>query len=203
MMTQQPIFADEPALAVVAAYWQALRQGRLMPDRADIDPLDLPPSLWPNLLITEPAESDGDNDGVNWRYRLVGSAHVERYTYDFTGRTTGEIMHGSYLDYMNRIYATAFHQRVPVYSESVFRWDVEGYAATRRLMLPISHGKPGVSARIFSVQVWPSEKPLQPRSISEISRRGEFRDGFFLALDRDTFQPLPQQDRAPLPRLGI
>lgn len=197
-MTQQPIFADEPALAIVAAYWQARRQGRLMPDRADIDPLDLPPSLWPNLLITEPA-----GDRANWRYRLVGSAHVERYTYDFTGKTTDEIMHGSYRDYMNRIYDTAFHERVPVYSESVFRWDVEGYAATRRLMLPISHGEPDISAMIFSVQVWPSEKPAQPRSISEISRRGEFRDGFFLALDRDTLQPLPQQEGAPISRLGI
>lgn len=189
-----PIFADQPALAIVAAYWQARRQGRLMPDRADIDPLELPPWLWPNLLITEPA-----GDGANWRYRLVGSAHVERYTYDFTGKTTGEIMHGSYRDYMNRIYATAFDQCVPVYSESVFRWDVEGYAATRRLMLPISHGESNRPAMVFSVQVWPSEKPLQPRSISEISRRGEFRDGFFLTLDRDHFQPLPQQDGAQTP----
>jgi hypothetical protein len=198
MMTQQPIFADEPALAIVAAYWQARRRRRLMPDRADIDPLDLSPSLWPNLLITEPA-----GDGVNWRYRLVGSAHVERYTYDFTGKTTDEIMHGSYRDYMNRIYATAFEQRVPVYSESVFRWDVEGYAATRRLMLPISHGETDRPVMVFSVQVWPSEKPAQPRSISEISRRGEFRNGFFLALDHDTFQPLPQQEGAPISRLGI
>jgi hypothetical protein len=196
-MKPQPIFADQPALTTVAAYWQSRRRGRLMPDRADIDPLDLPPSLWPNLLITEPAGPDGKG-GENWRYRLVGSAHVERYTYDFTGKTTGEIMHGSYRDYMNRIYATAFHQRVPVYSESVFRWDVEGYAATRRLMLPISQGETDKPAMIFSVQVWPSERPARPRSISEISKHGEFRDGFFLALDRDSFQPLPQQDAAPI-----
>lgn len=190
-----PIFADEPALAIVAAYWQARRLGRLMPDRADIDPLDLPAFLWPNLLLTEPA-----GDGENWRYRLVGSAHVERYTYDFTGKTTGEIMHGSYRDYMNSIYATTFHQRVPVYSESVFRWDAEGYASTRRLMLPISHGETDRSAMVFSVQVWPSEKPLQSRSISELSRHDKFRDGFFLALDRDTFQPLPQQGGASIAR---
>lgn len=195
-MAKEPIFADQPALMTVAGYWQARRRGRLMPDRADIDPLDLPPALWPNLLITEPAgpdENRGENRGENWRYRLVGSAHVERYTYDFTGKTTGEIMHGSYRDYMNRIYATAFNEGVPVYSESVFRWDAQGYASTRRLMLPLSYGQTDRPALIFSVQVWPSEKPAQPRSISELSRHDEFRDGFFVALDRDSFLPLPQQ----------
>ncbi|MFN4309941.1 MAG: PAS domain-containing protein [Ferrovibrio sp.] len=192
----QLLFADQPILATVAAYWSRQRRDRTMPDRADIDPLDLPPSIWPNLLLTEPAGPDGSG-GENWRYRLVGSAHVERYTFDFTGRTTGEIMHGSYRDYMNRIYATAFHDAVPVYSESVFRWDSEGYAATQRLMLPLSRGTPDKTAMIFSVQVWPSEKPAQPRSISELSRRGDFRDGFFIPLDRESFQPLPAAEMNP------
>ena len=184
-MTRRTLFSDEPALDAVARYWARQRQGRRMPDRADIDPLDLPPAIWPNLLITEPA-----GDGV-WRYRLVGSAHVERYGMDFTGKTLHDIMQGSYRDYMTHIYDAAFHDRLPVYSESVFRWDAAGFAMTRRLMLPLSHGETDRPALVFSIQVWPTAMPVQPRSITDISRSGGFKDGFFLRLDIENFQPLP------------
>jgi len=156
-----------------------------MPERSEIDPLDLPPSIWPNLLLTEPA-----GPGV-WRYRLVGSAHVARYGIDFTGKTLHDIMQGSYREYMTHIYDAAFHDGVPVYSESVFRWDAEGFAMTRRLMLPLSNGTRDRAALVFSAQVWPTALPLQPRSISELSRSGGFKDGFYLRLDAETFQPLP------------
>lgn len=184
-MAQSTLFSDDPALEAVARYWSERRAQRRMPDRADIDPLDLPPAIWPNLIITEP--SDG-----GWRYRLVGSAHVERYGMDFTGKLTHEIMQGSYRDYMNAIYDATFHEGVPVYSESVFRWDIEGFAATRRLMVPLSHGGADHAALIFSVQVWPTAMPLHPRSITDLSRSGGFKDGFFLRLDAESFQPLAE-----------
>ena len=128
------------------------------------------------------------------RYRLVGSAHVERYTFDFTGKTTAEIMQGSYREYMERIYGTCLAEAAPVYSESVFRWDdadyAHGHASTRRLMLPVGRGEPNRAAQILSVQVWPTRKPRDSRSIAELSRNSDFRDGAFTPLDRDTFQPL-------------
>src|SRR3546814_188466 len=154
------IFADEPALLEVARYWSAKRNGRLMPDRADIDPLDLSPGVWPNLLLTEPVPAS-----TAMRYRLVGSAHVERYTFDFTGRTTAEIMQGSYRDYMEAIYNTSLQEGLPVYSESVFRWDARGYAFTRRLMLPLQHGAHGM---IFSVQVRSEEHTSELQSLMRI-----------------------------------
>jgi hypothetical protein len=187
--TRPTIFSDDPALTAVAQYWTRKREtggGHRMPDRSEIDPLDLPPAIWPNLLITEPAEN-----GSAWRYRLVGSAHVERYGIDFTGKLTREIMQGSYRDYMNAIYDTAFRDGVPVYSESVFRWDAEGFAMTRRLMLPLSHGIIDQPAQVLSVQVWPTAMPVTPRGIGELSRSGGFKDGFFLRLDTVSFQPLP------------
>lgn len=184
----QVLFTDDPTLSAVARYWAARRRNQPMPDRADIDPLHLPPSVWPNLLLTEPVAGSSAA-----RYRLVGTAHVERYTFDFTGRTTAEIMQGSYRDYMERIYATTLQEGVPVYSESVFRWDASGYAFTRRLMLPLRHGGPS-AALVFSAQVWPSELPVHPRSITDLSGTGGFRDGFFIALDPDTFLPRDTRD---------
>lgn len=184
---QQTPFADEPALQAVADYWTHKRRDRRMPDRSEIDPLDLPPSIWPNLIISEPA-----GPGL-WRYRLVGSAHVARYGMDFTGKTLQEIMQGSYCDYMTALYDAAFHDSVPVYSESVFRWDAEGFAMTRRLMLPLSQGMADRPALVLSVQVWPTALPMRPRSITELSRTGGFRDGLYVKLDTGTFQPLADQ----------
>lgn len=185
------VFADEPTLVSVALYWLAKRDGRLMPDRAGIDPLDLPASVWPNLLLTEPVPGSSA-----MRYRLVGSAHVERYTFDFTGKTTAEIMQGSYREYMESIYRTALEERLPVYSESIFRWDdadyAHGHAATRRLMLPLCRGEPETAAQILSVQVWPTRMPSRPRSISELSGKNDIR-GTCILLDRDDFHVLEPQ----------
>jgi len=185
-----PIFADDPALTEVAAYWTRRREDgdgrqRLMPNRAGIDPLHLSPAIWPNLILSEPV-----GDSTTWRYRLVGSAHVERYTYDFTGMTTAEVMQGSYRDYMEQIYTTCRRDALPVYSESVFRWDAQGFAMTRRLMLPLSLSRVDQADMVLSVQVWPTAMPAQPRSISDLSRSGGFKDGIFMALDRESFRPL-------------
>lgn len=186
------VFADEPALLEVASYWLAKRGGRLMPDRSDIDPLQLPPSVWPNLLLTEPVPGS-----TAMRYRLVGSAHVERYTFDFTGKTTADVMQGSYRNYMESIYRAALDEMLPVYSESIFRWDdadyAHGHAATRRLMLPLSRGEPDIAAQIFSVQVWPTRMPSRPRSISDLSRTNDFRGGTCILLDRDDFRILERR----------
>lgn len=187
------IFADDPALLEVARYWSGKRNGRMLPGRADIDPLELSTGVWPNLLLTEPVP-----ESAAMRYRLVGSAHVERYTFDFTGKTTAEIMQGSYRDYMERIYRTCLDEAAPVYSESVFRWDdadyAHGHSSTRRLMLPVSLGDPDRAAQILSVQVWPM-RMRDLRSVTELSRNSDYCDGAFTLLDRDSFQPI-QRDRA-------
>src|SRR3546814_17572461 len=64
-MSDQPIFADDPMLSTVARYWTAQRRGRPMPQRSDIDPLHLPASVWPNLLLAEPVAGSSA-----MRYRL-------------------------------------------------------------------------------------------------------------------------------------
>src|SRR3546814_6836670 len=84
------------------------RRGRPMPQRSDIDPLHLPASVWPNLLLAEPVAGSSA-----MRYRLVGSAHVERYTFDFTGRTTTEIMQGSYRTSIEAISHTSLQEGMP------------------------------------------------------------------------------------------
>jgi hypothetical protein len=61
-----------PPLRHLAEWWLAARRGRLMPDRSDVDPLELRPVL-KHIWLMEPTE-----DRQGFRYRLAGEA-IERH----------------------------------------------------------------------------------------------------------------------------
>lgn len=50
-------------------YWEQRRHGRVAPNRRDIDPLDLPLSILPHILLI-----DVERDPLDFRYRLSGTA---------------------------------------------------------------------------------------------------------------------------------
>jgi hypothetical protein len=60
-------------------YWQEKRGARGMPARADLDPIDLG-SILPNLLLVNVS-----GDPLDFSYRLIGTAIVERSMADYTG----------------------------------------------------------------------------------------------------------------------
>jgi hypothetical protein len=64
------------------AYWQAKHIGDRPPSRQDIDPVIDLPHLAANLLIA-------DVTPEGYRYRLVGSAVVERHKEEMTGKLAG------------------------------------------------------------------------------------------------------------------
>ena len=157
MRTPIPVpFADEPVLTAVAHHWAGLCGGRPIPDYAMLDVIRLPRFTLPHLVLAEPAETAGAI-----RFRLVGTAMVEKFQTDFTGRTTADVMTGSYRLYIESLFARCLDQQAPVYSESTFRWDAAGFVTTRRLMLPFSRG--GSEARMVMVaQTWPPQNPGMP-----------------------------------------
>jgi hypothetical protein len=76
------------------AYWDCKRGDRLMPARADIDPLDLREHLgW--ILITEVV-----GETRRLRYRLVGSEITKRLGRDSTNK------------YLDELYLAADHDRI-------------------------------------------------------------------------------------------
>jgi len=68
-----------PAAQAYAAYWNALPKVGLIPPRSSFDPADLP-SILPGFAVHEFVSPD------NILVRLSGSAVVERFGYEMTGK---------------------------------------------------------------------------------------------------------------------
>lgn len=63
-----PLEIGHPDLAALHRYWEERRGERPMPSRADMDPVDLPRRLLPNLFLVDVEEAPR-----RYRYRLVGT----------------------------------------------------------------------------------------------------------------------------------
>jgi hypothetical protein len=71
-----------PQLRFLLEHWNTLRGGRKMPSRGEISPLDLRPALGFVSLI----DAEG-KDGLDFVYRLYGTASAQRTGFDMTGRS--------------------------------------------------------------------------------------------------------------------
>jgi hypothetical protein len=79
---------DEPSFVSIRdlmAYWQGKCAGRVMPRRADIDPVDIPSHLRDVFLL------DVLDGGKDFRYRLIGTRIVAGMGRDATGRRITEL----------------------------------------------------------------------------------------------------------------
>jgi hypothetical protein len=74
-----------PLLRAVLAYWNERRGARFMPSRGDLDPLHIP-TLLPQLMLLDVLKGP-----LDFRYRLVGTAIVDRLGRDNTGLRFSEL----------------------------------------------------------------------------------------------------------------
>jgi len=142
------LFANEPMMAELFAYWDAKRGDRVMPDRRDIDPVEINPAILPHLLLCE-----FHDEGQRVRFRLIGTKVVERTGTDYTGKFLEEMMSGGHLAYVSSIYRDVWLHKAPVYSESTGIVGVGNHVITRRIFLPIAKG-PIAPAMSLAVQTF-------------------------------------------------
>ena len=151
--------ADEPKLLSLFEYWNRKRAGEAMPDRGNIDPVEIGPELLPNVLLYEDVQP-----GARTKYRMVGTEIARQFDRDPTGKFLDEILSGSYLDYIVSLIHDVYLHSAVVYSESAFRWNEGGFQRTRRILLPLSwRGEsPGLvlSGQIFGPMLGPVSPPL-------------------------------------------
>lgn len=126
----------DPAFARLHAYWRGKCRGSLLPARADIDPLDIPPDLLPGIVLLE-LETSGSRR--RFRLRLFGS-DVEAMTgSNETGRYYDEVTDqpGLY-EKIDALLGQLIAERRPVYMAAPSGADGRGFLRFGRLALPLA-----------------------------------------------------------------
>src|ERR1043165_9877038 len=111
-------------------YWLKKRGTRHMPARKDIEPLEIA-SLLPYVLLLDV------HDG-RLHYRLAGSATVELFGRDPTGKFLDEILPEARYKIAARSYVIVLEQGRPLISRSKFIAGSGATAMITRLVLPLS-----------------------------------------------------------------
>jgi hypothetical protein len=153
-------------LSALYGYWRSRMTDDRLPGRADIDPVDMPRAALPQIVLAE--VGDGGN---TIRYRLVGTAIVDEWGGDFTGRHIEEIMDGTYLQFVRGLFMDVVTHRCAVLSESAFRWDVGKITGARRLYMPLASDGTNVDMVLIGQTFRRGDKRLgEPWKLIEATR---------------------------------
>jgi PAS domain len=129
-------------------HWEALRAGRPMPARRDLDPADIK-DLLPHLAIVQVA-------GSRFLFRLVGTEVADRMGVNPTGRFLDELdPRGGYRAFITQVFETVRDRRLSVLSQTDYD-DLRTGRHIRRLSVPFSDDGVAVS-HIVSLMLfsWP------------------------------------------------
>ena len=123
-------------LRKLAGYWYSRRTGHALPSRDDVDPIDLPNGVLPNMILLDIV---GSARYRRFRFRLVGTAIYTHVGRELTGLHIDEALPEPYLSYVSFTHTTAADQRLPVYSETLYH-DQGNFVngITYRLVLPLA-----------------------------------------------------------------
>lgn len=100
---------EDPRLARFLAYWREKCGDRDMPQRDDVDPLELGAALLPVAYMVDVLDEARD-----FRYRVVGTDIVANTQSDFTGRRLSEIADIGTQGTLAEIYAEVCAHRRPL-----------------------------------------------------------------------------------------
>jgi len=131
-------FRSDQILGSTFDYWEAKRGARAMPRRCDIDPTEIP-LLLPNLQITELLA------GGRIRYRLAGTAIVNAYGAELTGKYFDEVFSKKRLDYVNANYALTCREKRPLLVCNRYTSAREVQLICTRVVMPLSEDDINVS----------------------------------------------------------
>lgn len=126
-------YRDDPILGPALSYWMGKRSGRAMPRKRDIDPTEMPSKILPNLQVIEVIDG-----GARFRYRLVGTALVEAYGRDFSGKIADELFPDDRLNFVQGIYRRVFASQAPVFSRNKYHTPRNIDLFSMRMYLPLS-----------------------------------------------------------------
>jgi len=164
----------DPRLLVFYRYWDSARGGKVMPARSDVDPIDIPRELLPNLFLVEVVDG-----GRRFKFRLVGSESTLAAGRSLTGYHVDEVNPNlAYADYVSNLYRRAIQRKRPVLSVSNFGLPEMEHRMTQRIMCPLSPDGERVTM-VISCQVF----DVPPQNWQRVSlTSGDAFEGLFEAV---------------------
>lgn len=129
---------SHPDLQLLYEYWLSKRHGRVMPSRADLDPTELPGSLWPRLVLLDVVQGEG---GVRFRGRLISADNADVFGHDSTGKYLDEVLdpRDGYRDTLLKILTDITVEKRPIFVENQFALGKRDVPMLhKRLSLPLS-----------------------------------------------------------------
>ena len=124
--------ADYEDLIKIRDYWDAKRDGRFAPRRADIDPADLKPLL-PRIMLADVTS----RDPLDFRYRLSGTAINTILSSEQTGKRPCDLTPPAYGAMIHEHYCLAVRRREPLFHMLMLDTSKRALNYTR-LLLPLS-----------------------------------------------------------------
>jgi hypothetical protein len=135
-----------PEIARSLAYWRAKRGGRLLPSRADIDPLDLSVDL-PRVMMAEVS-----HEPLEFRYRVAGTGTFRVHGEELTGKHPRDLQPPEFGQLIHDHYCEAVARRTPILH--LIQLDVgEVSASYARIILPLS-GDGATVDRLLTVECY-------------------------------------------------
>jgi hypothetical protein len=133
-------YRDDPILGPALAYWIQKRGNRPMPSRRDIDPTEIPRKILPNLQLIDVVDG-----GARFRYRLVGTATVEAYGQDFTGKHPDEMFPPELRDFIHDTFRTVCRSKAPLYVRNGYITAKDLRLLSARIYMPLSDNNADVT----------------------------------------------------------
>ena len=125
-------------------YWVVKRQERTMPDRSDIDPIDIP-KLLPDIGLLDIVDG-----GRRFYFRVVGSNINHAFGHDYTGHYLDDVAPIGYSQFITLLYRKVIQTRCPVYSLGKCRYRDSSVRSIQRLLLPLTKGGQDVEQIFYS-----------------------------------------------------
>ena len=155
IMTSEP-HADlrvvqEPKMHDLYRYWEGKLRGRIMPARADIDPLELRQQL-ANLILVDVVGSP-----PQFRIRLAGTDIVSRYGAELTGKALDDIDLGGDLAAIKEQYEETVLKQMPTYCRHYIETKNHKFLRYERMLMPLSADGSTVNMLLGGIYPLPPE----------------------------------------------
>jgi hypothetical protein len=154
-----PAAIVSPRVRLIHAYWESKRAGRWAPRRADIDPGEMK-SLLPYVLIGEVLRSPFDV-----RYRLAGTAVVDAYGHDFTGRKLSAMPVTTGLEKWLAHYKRLVDEKRPQFGRYRGMIGSDFLRLVDSATLPLSMGGSDVE-QFLALEDWSEIRGINPASVA-------------------------------------